>query len=436
MREFLTDREVHFDVLRAVAGIAVLALLGAFSACSPSSPTDVEPPASGSTPATSSTAVSTPTASSVATSSTVLPADLAHLRVTLQARWRGFDHPVYLANAGDGSGRLFVLEQPGTVRVIRDGRPVARAWLDLRSLVSFGGERGLLGMAFAPHFASNGHVYIDYTDGNGDTVIARYTARDPASDAPAWSAPERLLHIAQPYPNHNGGCLQFGPDGYLWIGMGDGGSAGDPGNRAQNPKVLLGKLLRIDVEGSSAGGGYAIPAGQPVMSGWAPEVWMLGLRNPWRFSFDRASDRLWIADVGQDAWEEVDVVRPGTGGQNLGWPLWEGLHAYRAAPVRDSLTFPIYDYPHPFGEAITGGYVYRGSKYPALAGTYVFGDYIKGWVAALRTNAPDGTPLAKPEVRTLLTGVGAPSSFGIDEAGELYMVDYGGTIYAVAATAR
>ena len=435
MREFLTEQGCTRDVARAIVGVTILVLLGAFSACAPSTPSGTGPVPGRSS--AGSAAASSAASQATASAPPVTPqADLAHLQLTLEARWRGFNHPVCLANAGDASGRLFVAEQGGTVRVIRNGRVVSRSYLDVSSLVSTGGERGLLGMAFAPNFAGNGRVYIDYTDVNGDTVIARYTARDPASDAPAWGAPQRLLHIRQPYANHNGGCLQFGPGGYLWIGMGDGGSAGDPGNRAQNPGVLLGKLLRIDVEGPAAGSRYAIPAGQPVMPGWAPEVWMIGLRNPWRFSFDPASGRLWIADVGQDAWEEVDVVRPQVGGQNLGWPLWEGLHSYRPNPRRDGFVVPILDYPHPTGESISGGYVYRGSKYPALVGTYLYGDFVKGWIGAVRTTAPDGTALAQPEARTLLTGVGQPSSFGIDESGELYVLDYGGTIYGVTAHSR
>ena len=440
MRDHSTSRvagalvRLALGAARIGAGAALFAALAASTSCSPSnSPTAVTPmPAgtpTGSASATSGIASATPAALTP-------PASLAHLDVTLVPRWRGFSHPLYLTNAGDGSGRLFVLEQGGRVRVIRNGQVASRAYLDVSSLVSTGGERGLLGMAFAPHFASNGRVYVDFTDVAGDTVVARYTARDPASDAPVWSAPQVLLHIGQPYANHNGGCVQFGPDGYLWIGMGDGGSGGDPGNRAQDPGVLLGKMLRIDAEGPGAGARYAIPPGQPVKPGWAREVWMIGLRNPWRFSFDASSGLLWIADVGQDAWEEVNVVSPKTGGQDLGWPLWEASHAYRPNPRRDSFVFPIFDYPHPTGESISGGYVYRGSAYPALVGTYLFGDYVKGWVAALRTTAPDGTALARPESRTLLRGVGQPSSFGLDEHAEMYLVDYGGTVYGVTARAR
>lgn len=416
------------SMLALIATSAVLAALASGCSATPRNSATAPP---GQPPTSSVSATSSPSAT------VTPPVDLAHLKVRLIKRWSGFDKPVYLTNAGDGSNRVFVVEQGGTVRVIRNGTAVSRPYLDVSRLVSTGGERGLLGMAFAPDFAHNGHVYIDYTDTNGNTVIARYIAKDPASDSPSWASPQLLLHITQPYANHNGGCLQFGPDGYLWIGMGDGGSGGDPGNRAQNPKVLLGKLLRIDVEGPTAGAHYAIPAGQPVKKGWAPQVWMIGLRNPWRYSFDASSGALWIADVGQDAWEEIDVINPAKGGQNLGWPLWEGTHAYRSGAKRDAFVFPIHDYPHPTGEAITGGYVYHGRAYPAMVGTYLYADYVKGWIGALRTTAPDGTALSRPENRTVLHTSGLPSSFGLDEAKELYLTDWqSGVVYGVAGTAE
>jgi glucose/arabinose dehydrogenase len=366
------------------------------------------------------------------------PADLAHLHVAIQPAWGGFASPVYVTNAADGSGRLFVVEQGGTVQVIRDGRVLGSAYLDLRAIVTFGGERGLLGMAFAPNFKTNGHVYVDYTDLQGNTVIARYTAANPASDNPAWGPPQTVLHIDQPYTNHKGGCLQFGPDGLLYIGMGDGGSEGDPDKRGQNTQTLLAKMLRVDVEGPNAGTTYAIPSGQPVKPGWAPEIWMNGLRNPWRFSFDASGGALWIGDVGQNLWEEIDVAPAGVGGQNWGWSVWEGDHPYPpgSSPSRAGFSFPIFDYPHPQGEAVTGGYVYHGSRYPALVGTYLFADYIKGWIGGIRMAAPDGSPLPSPAEATLLQTRASPSSFGVDESGELYLVDYGGTVYRITAQAR
>lgn len=419
-------------ISRAAGVIAATAFLASAVAGCSSTPAAVTP---APVLSTSTPASALPTSS--ATASPPLQADLAHLQVNLAPRWRGFTQPVWLTTAGDGSGRLFVAEQTGKAWVIRNGRVASRPYLDVSALISTGGERGLLGMAFAPHFATNGHVYIDYTDANGDTVVARYTASDPRADAPAWSPRQTLLHIAQPFPNHNGGCVQFGPDGYLWIGMGDGGSAGDPGNRAQNPRVLLGKMLRVDAEGPAAGARYAIPTGQPVKAGWAPEVWMIGLRNPWRYSWDASTSALWIADVGQDAWEEIDVAPAGSDGQNWGWPQWEADHPYRAGPTRNGFVFPVFEYAHPLGESITGGYVYRGSKYPALVGTYLYADFVKGWLAGLRVTAPDGAALPKPQSRTLLTSIGQPSSFGVDESGELYLVDWSsGTISSIEARVR
>jgi glucose/arabinose dehydrogenase len=337
--------------------------------------------------------------------------------VTLIRRWSGFETPVYITNAADGTGRLFVVEQAGRIRVIRNGRLVSRPYLDISSQVTYGGERGLLGLAFAPDFASSGRFYVDFVDVSGDTIIAEGTARDPSSDGPAVGELRTVLRVTQPgYPNHKGGCLQFGPDGFLYIGMGDGGGAGDPGDRAQNPRVLLGKLLRIDPRGGGGGGaaGYAIPPGQPMRPGWAPEVFSIGLRNPWRFSFDASTGALWIGDVGQDAREEIDVAAPGVGGQNWGWNKWEGLRPYApGSAARSGFSFPVAEYSHPAGESITGGYVYRGTKYPALVGTYLYADFVKGWLAGLRASAPNGERLGKPEIRALVTGIGQPSSFGV-----------------------
>jgi len=381
--------------------------------------------------------------------------DLAHLKLTLSKRWAGFSSPLYLTSAHDGSGRLFVVEQGGLVKVIEGGAVLPTPYLDVRALVSTGGERGLLGMAFSPRFARDGAVYIDYTDVSGNTVVARYTAPDPASSSPTWETPRVILTVAQPYPNHNGGCLQFGPDGYLYIGMGDGGSHGDPGGRAQNRAELLGKILRIDVSHAAGGKPYAIPPTNPynlTRSSTlrpAPEVWALGLRNPWRFTFDTADSSLWIADVGQDAWEEIDHVAPAaaaaaekTGGLNLGWATYEGDRTYPAGtlvPTADRSTaylWPVLTYPHPTGESITGGYVYRGAHYPAMRGTYLYADYVMGWVGGLRITAPDGTPLAAVESQRLLSKVGNPSSFGVDENDELYLVDYRGAIYQVGGSAK
>lgn len=419
----------------ALTALAVLAALAAGCASAPTAPTTGQ----GATEGRAPTATVSPTSTAAATlASATPPSDLAHLAISLEPRWTGFTAPVYVTSAHDGSGRLFVVGQPGRIRVIRGGAVVGRAYLDISRQVTYGGERGLLGLAFSPNYATNGRFYVDYVDLNGDTVIARGVAADPASNNPRLTSFGPILRIAQPpYPNHKGGCLQFGPDGYLYIGMGDGGSAGDPGNRAQNPRVLLGKLLRIDPEHATGSQQYAIPSGQPIVSWWAPEVFAIGMRNPWRFSFDATNGTLWIGDVGQDAWEEIDVAPAGVGGQNWGWNAWEGNHRYAGSSANKSdFVFPIAEYAHPFGEAITGGYVYRGTKYPALAGTYVYADFVKGWVAALRNTSTDGRPLAKAQTRVMLTNIGQPASFGVDEANELYLVDYRGSILAVTATSK
>lgn len=412
----------------AAATAALLAALVLAGGCAPRNPQPTAPaPSDAPTPAPAEK-----------------PAALAQLNLGLEATWRGFTQPVYLTNAGDGSGRLFVVEQVGTVKVIEAGKVTAAPYLDVRRLVTAGGERGLLGLAFSPQYARDGRIFVDYTDRNGDTVIARYTTREPSSSAPAWEAPRVLMTVEQPYANHNGGCLQFGPDGMLYIGMGDGGSAGDPQGRAQNPSSLLGKMLRIDVSGDS----WTAPTDNPFArgSGTRSEIWAMGLRNPWRFSFDASSGALWIGDVGQDAWEEIDAVSAeslaATSGAtlNFGWNVLEGTHPYTrglSATYRTGPTVaPLHEYPHPKGESVTGGYVYRGKDYPALVGTYLYADFVKGWVGGIRLESPSGELLAKPERRVLMQASGQPSSFGVDETGELYLVDYQGIIWSVIGSAK
>ena len=372
------------------------------------------------------------------------PVALANLDLKLVKRWSGFSEPVYLTNAGDGSGRLFVVEQGGLVKVVSGGSVLDKPYLDVRDLVSTGGERGLLSVAFAPDFKANGRLYVNYTDVDGNTRVARYTAPDPTSNEPAWGTPREVLSVKQPYANHNGGGLQFGPDRMLYVGTGDGGSGGDPQGRAQNRRELLGKMLRLDVgEAGTAppDGRYAVPADNPFVgdASTRPEIWSLGLRNPWRYSFDTSGGALWIGDVGQNQWEEIDYAPAATGGQNWGWNLWEGDHRYPAgAPdiSRNGFTFPVLEYPHPTGESVTGGYVYRGSRYPALVGTYLYADFTKGWIGGIRLDSADGSPLEKPEERVLAQTRTQPSSFGVDEAGELYLVDYNGVVWSVTAAAR
>ncbi|MEZ4800434.1 MAG: PQQ-dependent sugar dehydrogenase [Flavobacteriales bacterium] len=303
------------------------------------------------------------------------------LSVEFEDIYTGLSGPVGLYHCGDH--RLFILEKDaGQIEIIDTLGNYIGQFIDVNNLTSSGGERGLLGMAFDPNYLSNGRFYINYTNSSGNTVIARYTVSANPNVANASSA-EILLTITQPYGNHNGGHIAFGPDGYLYIGMGDGGSAGDPGNRAQDLTSRLGKMLRIDVSGTS---GYAIPADNPFaeVDNAQPEIWASGLRNPWKFSFDRSTGDLWIADVGQNAWEEVNVVSSGSaGGENYGWRCYEGNATYQTSgcPGASELTFPVAVYSHSSPTSfcsITGGAVYRGSKYTAMQGKYFFTDYCDG----------------------------------------------------------
>ena len=327
-----------------------------------------------------------------------------------------FDQPVYVAAPPGDAARLFVVEKTGRIRIVKDGAVLARPFLDLSGIVSSDGERGVLSVAFDPRYASNRRFYVDYTNTAGDTRVVRYTAS--AQDPNRASAASRrvLLRIHQPYSNHNGGQLQFGPDGRLYVGMGDGGSEGDPQGRAQDPHSRLGKMLRLSV-GTS-----------PVNV----RVYAKGLRNPWRFSFDRKTGALWIGDVGQNKWEEVDYLKPGRpAGANLGWNGYEGTHVYDAAVAarlnKRALTWPVSQYSHSLGEAVTGGYVYRGGAIPSLRGLYVFGDFGSGRVWVM--NGPSGTPVALPGADR---AAGRISSFGEDAAGELYVVDIAGAVYRIA----
>jgi glucose/arabinose dehydrogenase len=339
----------------------------------------------------------------------------------------GFTRPVGLTHAGDGSGRLFVIEQAGVIWIIQDGARRPDPFIDLRDRVTDlrveYDERGLLGLAFHPRFEDNGYFYVNYTDKNGDTVIARFSlSADPARGDLASEA--RLIFVDQPYSNHNGGWLDFGPDGYLYIGLGDGGNAGDPENNAQNPNTLLGKLLRIDVDGDQP---YAIPPDNPFANGGgAPEIWALGLRNPWRCAFDRATGDLYIGDVGQGEWEEIDFLPWGAPvGVNFGWDFREGLHPYEGIPP-EGMTFtdPIAEYPHNPDYSVSGGYVYRGVNLPDWQGVYFYGDFVSGRLWGL-LRAPDGSWQNQLLYETRLS----IASFGEDEAGEVYLVDYKGAIY-------
>jgi len=337
----------------------------------------------------------------------------------------GFDQPVQVVDPGDGSGRLFVVEQPGRIRIVRDGQVVPESLLDITDLVGCCGERGLLSVAFHPDYANNGYVFIDYTDRNGDTVVARYQVSTTDPNRVDVASAETILVVDQPAANHNGGLLLFGPtDGYLYIGLGDGG--GGNGQNGQDLSTLLGKILRIDVDKTSDDLRYAIPPDNPFVDepGARPEIWALGLRNPWRFSFDRDTADLWIGDVGSATYEEVDyqpVASPG--GENYGWDLMEGT-ACRVDEGCDGFVVPVSGFDHDEGCVVTGGYAYRGSALPDLRGVYLFADYCSGRVWGLVRDASNAWIRLGP----VETGLRI-SSFGEDASGELYVVDIQGGIY-------
>jgi glucose/arabinose dehydrogenase len=356
-----------------------------------------------------------------------------HLALTIEPFADGFQDLTFLANAGDGSARLFAVEQRGVLWPIDAAGTTDRVpFLDITDRITSGGEQGLLGLAFHPEFESNGRFFVDYTDEDGNTVVSEFGL---AADGTGDPDSERvLLGIEQPFPNHNGGMLAFGSDGDLYIGTGDGGSGGDPFGNGQRLDTLLGKILRIDVD---AGNRYGIPADNPFpginLAGSLPEIWDWGLRNPWRFSFDRLTGALFIGDVGQGAWEEVDAEPAGEGGRNYGWNTMEGTHCYELASCsQQGLTLPVTEYGHEVGCAITGGYVYRGSQFPRLYGGYVFSDSCSGrlWVVnaqdALDAGSADAIEFGHELVNT--------SSFGEDESGELYVVHLGGSIYRLVVS--
>lgn len=356
--------------------------------------------------------------------------------VSLEPVLSGFRAPVYVTHAGQDPSepaRLFVVEKEGRIHLMENGSLLPTAFLDITDRVgSENNEQGLLSVAFPPDFAASGIFYVNYTDRGGDTIIARYRLladnlgqADPRSE-------QKILQIEQPATNHNGGQLQFGPDGYLYIGTGDGGRAGDPWGNAQNPDVLLGKMLRIDVAGTDS---YTVPADNPLLDqpGTRPEIWAIGLRNPWRFSFDRTTGALYIADVGQNKYEELDF-QPATssGGENYGWDVMEGSHCFEPPNgcASEGLVPPIAEYDHSQGCSVTGGYVYRGTRNPEMDGVYFFGDFCSGNIWGVRQNVS-----GEWEMALLLDTDMNISSFGEDSAGEIYVVDFrGGEIYHLVAS--
>jgi glucose/arabinose dehydrogenase len=345
----------------------------------------------------------------------------------------GLDAPTFLTSP-PGDSRLFVVQQTGLIRIIKDGQLQQTPFADLTKLVTAGGEQGLLGLAFHPDFASNGRLFVYYTARSQHQQVWELHA---APGANTVSGARRLLiDMADPFPNHNGGDLQFGPDGDLYIGTGDGGSAGDPGARSQNIKVPLGKLLRIDVDRRPSGRPYGNPADNPFATNGKglAFVYAWGLRNPWRYSFDRKTGDLWIGDVGQDTWEEVDHVAKGKGlAANFGWSRYEGTHSFNPAHALTSgghLVWPVAQYKHTLGCSITGGYVYRGPSIPSLDGRYVYADYCSArmWTIAPGSKTPsDVTSFANAG------GLKTPVSFGEGSDGTLYVLSGQGELYRFAA---
>ena len=367
----------------------------------------------------------------------------AAFTLTLTPFKSGFANPVFMTSAHDGTGRLFVVEKGGRIKVIRrDGTVLPTPLIDLSARVSKGSEQGLLGLAFHPNFRTNGKFYVDFTNLAGATVINEYRLSPPGSNRVTLPG-RRVLTIAQPYANHNGGDIAFGPDGFLYVGMGDGGSAGDPGNRAQSLNTLLGKILRINVNGHTRTRGYLIPSSNPYVGRLGrDEIWSYGLRNPWRFSIDPATGALWIGDVGQNRYEEVDrslrgIYRVGGRARNYGWRVLEGRHCFIPATgcSRVGKTMPQIEYAHDNPNtnddncSVTGGYVYRGNAYPLLRGQYVYGDFCSGRIWTISAGA---SPLVRPTLR--LDTALAISSFGLNGGGELFVLSLDGGIYRVGAT--
>ncbi|HEU5099484.1 MAG TPA: PQQ-dependent sugar dehydrogenase [Roseiflexaceae bacterium] len=392
-------------------------------------PTPAEAPAVlAATPATEPTTAGEP-APTAAPAAEATPANAAGT-IQLEQYAEGLRSPVFLTHAGDDSDRMFVVEKRGTIAILRDGARDETPFLDIADLItSSGSEQGLLGLAFHPDYAQNGRFFVYYTARNGDNTLARYqVSSDPDVADPASG--QVLFAVQDPAPNHNGGMLAFGPDGFLYVGLGDGGSGGDPWGNGQNRSVLLGKLLRLDVGGDEP---YTIPPDNPWPNGEnqaRSEIWAYGLRNPWRFSFDRATGDLYIGDVGQNAYEEIDFQPAGSsGGQNYGWNTREGLHCFRAndCPSNEMID-PIGEYAHDEGCSVTGGYVYRGAASPSLQGQYFFGDYCSGAIWSLSRDAS-----GQWQQRKLLDSRLSISSFGEDAAGELYVIDLGGGLYRVTA---
>jgi glucose/arabinose dehydrogenase len=353
------------------------------------------------------------------------PGDSAALQLVTAA----LDAPLFVTAPQGDTVRLFVVEQGGRIRVIRHDSLLADPFLDVSGHIVSGGEQGLLSLAFHPSYSQNGRFYVYFTDAHGDTRVVQYrVSADP--DAADSTSGDTILAAPQPFSNHNGGLLLFGPDDKLYIGFGDGGSGGDPFGNGQSLGTVLGKILRLDVDLPTP----YIPADNPFVgtAGARGEIWLYGLRNPWRFSFDRSTGDLYVADVGQNAWEEVDVLASWSpGGQNLGWNVMEGNHCYAASSCnRTGLVPPVTEYGHGEGCSVTGGYVSRSSRVPVLQGLYLYGDYCSGWVRSFRYSGGQAT---EPRDWPTLAVTGGLSSFGQDPKGELYLTTLSGNLYRIVA---
>ena len=343
-----------------------------------------------------------------------------------------FNQPDGIFPDPTNSNRLFVIEQAGVIKVFNNAQNVSisSVFLDISSRVLYGGEQGLLGLAFHPNYSQNGYFYVDYVaDNPRRTVIARFSVTANDANVADSNRQQVILEISQPFSNHKGGQLAFGPDGYLYIGVGDGGSEGDPNGNGQNLSTLLGKILRIDVNTQSNGRNYGIPSDNPFAgntAGYREEIYAYGFRNPWRFSFDSATGALWVGDVGQDRVEEIDLVEKG---KNYGWNTMEGTLCYNppSGCNQTGLTLPIWNYTHDLGNAVIGGYIFHGKALPSLLGAYVYGDYGSGRIWALRYNGTEAN-------NVLLVDSGLNiASFGTDQNSELYFSAYDGKIYKLTA---
>jgi glucose/arabinose dehydrogenase len=346
----------------------------------------------------------------------------------------GLTKPVFITSAHDGTGRLFIVEQTGRIKVLAGGSVRSTPLLNIASQVSKGDEQGLLGLAFHPNFKSNHKFYVNFTNTAGDTIIRQYRTSTSNPNVVASGSGKTILKINQPYSNHNGGMIAFGPDGFLYIGMGDGGGAGDPQNRAQNKDALLGKMLRININAHTSTKNYTNPSSNPYVGRKGRnEIWQRGLRNPWRWSFDRKTGSLWIGDVGQNQYEEIDrAVRTGGGagrGVNFGWSTMEGFACYKPSTGcnKSGRQKPLLAYSHANGRCVvTGGYVYRGSAIPALQGYYVFADFCTGQIWAVRSGA--SSPASRIQLKDTSLMI---SSFGENAGGELFVVDLNGAVYRI-----